>query len=113
MGLKNMIFADIHCHALYGVDDGARDEAMMQKMLDAQYVDGVRYLCFTPHYHPGYYGYNEIGTEAAFNRAVEYCKKYPNLQLSLSNELHYAPECLSWIKTKTCRKISSTKYILV
>ena len=108
-----MTFADIHCHTLCGVDDGARDEETMQKMLDAQYEDGIRYLCFTPHYHPGYYGHNEERVDRAFALAVEYCKKYPDLQLLLANELHYAPECLSWIKAKTCRRVGRTRCILI
>lgn len=107
------IFADIHCHALYGVDDGAKDEATMQKMLDAEYEDGVRYLCFTPHYHPGYYGSNEGRAEQAFSRAVEYCAKYPDLRLLLANELHYAPECISWLKAKLGRRVGHTRYVLV
>lgn len=107
------IFADIHCHALCEVDDGAKDEAMMQQMLDAEYADGVRYLCFTPHYHPGYYGYNEVRAEQVFARAVEYCAKYPDMRLLLANELHYTPECVSWLKAKLCRRVGHTRYVLV
>ena len=29
---------DIHCHTLFGVDDGATDEATMKSMLDAAYT---------------------------------------------------------------------------
>lgn len=108
-----MTFADIHCHTLWGVDDGAKDAESMQKMLDAQYEEGVRYLCFTPHYHPGYYGHNEERAERAFAEAVSYCEKYPDLRLLLANELHYAPECLSWIKGKTCRRLGQTRCVLI
>ena len=108
-----MTFADIHCHVLCDVDDGAKDEEMMQKLLDAEYSEGVRYLCFTPHYHPGYYGYNEAQSQRSFDSAVEYCAKYPDMQLLLANELHYAPECLSWLKEKICRRIGRTRFVLV
>lgn len=111
--MTDRVFADIHCHALCAVDDGAKDEATMQKMLDAEYEDGVRYLCLTPHYHPGYYGSNEEQAERAFSRAVEYCKKYPDLHLLLANELHYAPECISWLKEKRCRRVGHTRCVLV
>ncbi|MBQ8311398.1 MAG: hypothetical protein IJX80_10350 [Clostridia bacterium] len=108
-----MTFADIHCHALYNVDDGASTPEMMEQMLDAEYAEGVRYLCFTPHYHPGYYGYNEIRAEEAFARAVAYCEKYPDMQLMLANELHYSPECLTWVKNKTCRRLGKKRCVLV
>ncbi|MBQ8719918.1 MAG: hypothetical protein IJY65_02675 [Clostridia bacterium] len=107
-------FADIHCHALFGVDDGAKSVELMQEMIDKEYEEGVRYLCFTPHYHPGYYGHNEERSESAFSIAVEYCKeKYPNMQLSLANELHFGPEAISWIKEKACRTVAGTRFILV
>jgi protein-tyrosine phosphatase len=106
-------FADIHCHALFGSDDGAKSAEMMQEMIDKEYEEGVRYLCFTPHYHPGYYGYNEERTESAFALALEYCKKYPDMKLSLANELHYGPEAISWMKEKACRTVSNTRFVLV
>ena len=106
-------FADIHCHALCHLDDGAKDMEMTKAMIDAEYQDGVRYLCFTPHYHPGYYGPNEERAAQAFVEAEEYAKRYPDLQLALANELHYAPECLSWIKEGLCRRMGNTRYILV
>lgn len=53
-----MTYSDMHIHALYGVDDGAKTEEMMLAMVDAEYQDGVRFFCLTPHYHPGYFGDN-------------------------------------------------------
>ena len=53
-----MEYTDLHIHALFGVDDGAKNEADMRAMVDAAYADGVRTLCVTPHYHPGYFGEN-------------------------------------------------------
>ena len=106
-------FADIHCHALCHVDDGAKDMELTRAMIDAEYRDGVRYLCFTPHYHPGYYGLNEERAAHCFAAAVEYAKRYPDLQLALANELHYAPECLAWIREGLCRRMGNTRCILV
>ena len=63
-----MFFTDIHIHALYGVDDGAKTEAEMQAIVDASYADGIRTLCVTPHFHPGYFGDNENHAETAYQR---------------------------------------------
>ncbi len=47
-----MNYADMHCHMLYGVDDGAQDRETSRAVLDAAYADGTRTICFTPHCHP-------------------------------------------------------------
>jgi len=47
-------FSDLHMHALFGVDDGPKTEDDMYAVLDAAYADGTRYMCLTPHFHPGY-----------------------------------------------------------
>ncbi len=40
---------DIHCHLLPGVDDGAKDTAQCQAMLDAAFAAGIRHIIATPH----------------------------------------------------------------
>ncbi len=109
-----MIFADIHCHALYGVDDGAPDAAHMCAMLDAAYADGVRFLCLTPHCHPGYYGDNRGGVARAFSELVSYAAQhYPDLTLALGNELHYAATATEWLRSGVCRTMNGTHFVLV
>ena len=58
-----MDFADMHIHALYGVDDGADTKEKMLSMVEASYNDGVRLMCFTPHFHLGYFGDNSEASE--------------------------------------------------
>lgn len=41
--------ADIHCHVLPYVDDGAQQKQESMKLLRMQYKQGVRTICFTPH----------------------------------------------------------------
>lgn len=41
--------ADIHCHLLPYVDDGAQHKQESLKLLKMQYKQGVRTICFTPH----------------------------------------------------------------
>ena len=40
---------DIHCHIIPGVDDGAKDLAMAEKMLAAAAADGIDTIICTPH----------------------------------------------------------------
>lgn len=109
-----MMFADVHMHALYGVDDGAKTEEDMRAIIDCAYEDGARFICFTPHFHPGYYGNNKDAAEKAFSIASEYVKsKYSDLRLALGNELHYAPGCESWIAEGMFKTMNGTRLLLV
>ncbi len=109
-----MEFADIHIHALYGVDDGSKNEKETTQMLDAIYADGVRYLCFTPHFHPGYFGDNYEQINQAYHKIRSYAnQRYPDLQLFLGNELRYDKGSISWLKEGHCRTMNHTRYVLV
>lgn len=109
-----MPFVDIHIHALFGVDDGAKTEAEMRAMVDASYADGVRILCVTPHYHPGYFRNSNANIDTAYSVLTEYVrKKYPDLELYLGNELRYSRDCVSWLRSGQCHTLNGSRYILV
>lgn len=109
-----MIFCDVHNHLLYSVDDGAKDKEMMLEMIHRSYTEGVRYICLTPHYHPGYYGRNKDKSDQRFAELAELCReKYPDLTLALGNELHYAKEFSDWMKSGECRTMAGGRYLLV
>ena len=111
---KPFHFADIHNHMLFGADDGAKTEQEMQQMIDAAYTDGVRHLCFTPHYHPGYFGEHQKQIKAAFEKAEQYVvKQYPDLMLYLGNELRYERSCVDWLEQERCQTLNNTNYLLV
>lgn len=109
-----MSFADIHIHALYGIDDGAQDASHMQKMIDLAYQDGTRYLCLTPHFHPGYYGKNREKADRAFSELLDYVTtQYSDLHLAQGNELYYAQGGEEWLQDGSCRTLNKTNYVLV
>lgn len=108
-----MFYTDIHSHMLCGVDDGPENETVMQEMLDAAYRDGTRVLCLTPHYQPLYYGENKQASQDAFRRLSLYAgEKYPDMELSLANELGYYTDCLPAVARGECRLIGG-KYLLM
>lgn len=109
-----MAFTDMHIHLLFGADDGAGTEAEMYALLDASYADGVRTLCCTPHFHPGYFGDNRKQIEEAFSRLACYTQdNYSDLKLYLGNELRYSRNCLDWLNAGDCRTLGGTHYVLV
>lgn len=109
-----MKFADIHNHALYGVDDGPKSEKEMYALIDSIYKDNIRHLCLTPHFHPGYFGENSGRAIRSFEKLKKYVNdKYPDLGLYIGNELRYNRGCESWIKDGRCNTVNSTQYVLI
>lgn len=109
-----MTFTDMHIHALSGVDDGAQTTEKMMAMIDKSYADGVRRICLTPHFHPGYFGDNREAAELSYRRLCkEAAQRWPDLRLGLGNELRYDDGCISWLKDGVCRTMNGTDYVLV
>lgn len=111
---------DIHCHSLSNIDDGANNESIMKSMLDIAYNDGIKTLCFTPHFKIFEFRdiedvkdyQNEINK--SFVLAVEYAKeKYPDMQLFLGNEIMYHNEIFDSLANNDCRSLNDSSYILV
>ena len=108
------VFADLHLHALYDVDDGARTQENMLRMLDAEYHDGVRLLCLTPHYHPGFFGDNREAVQKRFIelQGKEASRRWPGMRITLGNELRYDQNSVSWLENGLCNTMNGTRYIL-
>ena len=104
---------DIHCHALFGVDDGASDEATMCEMLRMAYLDGTRTMCFTPHCSFEHMPSAE-DVAKAFARAEDYCRaQLPEMKLFLGDELTYRFGSAGLLAEKKCRTIADSRYVLV
>ena len=109
-----MSFADIHNHMLYGVDDGAKTPEETRALIDAAYADGVRHLCFTPHYHPAYFGEHQEEIAAGFRMASAYAaSRYLDLSLYLGNELRYERSCMEWLEQGRYKTLNGSQFLLV
>lgn len=81
--------ADLHNHTLYGLDDGAADEACALQMLDISYAQGVRAMCLTPHGDTMRFPYEKEKLLAHFEALSAHCReRYPDLVLFLGNEIY-------------------------
>lgn len=113
-------FVDLHCHALFHVDDGAEDEDVMKNMLDIAYSNGTRYICFTPHFKIYEFNdedemYEQIDRlNRRFRVACRYVEeKYPDLKLYLGNEIMYHDEASESLFSKRCCFLNSSSYALI
>ncbi|MBQ7352816.1 MAG: PHP domain-containing protein [Clostridia bacterium] len=113
-------FVDLHCHTLYEIDDGAKSIEVSKEMLKLAYDDGIRTICFTPHFKIHHFSddkaiesyNNKINRN--FNSLVEFAKDtYPDLMLILGNEVLFHADICESLASKKCKLIGETKYILV
>ena len=107
-------FFDMHSHMLCGVDDGAGSSEEMFAMLEMAYEDGIRAICFTPHYSPYLFGDTQASSAKAFGEMRAYAaEKHPDMRLFLGHELGYHHGCLEALESGKCRTIANTRYVLV
>jgi len=81
-----MGYVDLHSHVLYGLDDGAPDEATAIAMLDGLAALGISEQCATPHQKANQYLPAWDRVEATF-AALETARKpsHPTLRLAAEN----------------------------
>jgi len=113
-------FIDLHCHALCGIDDGARNQEAMFKMLDIAYLDGIRTICFTPHFKIYWFKSDEEIAKysekinKSFEIACDYVKnKYSDMELLLGNEIMYFNDIFDCLSLKKCNSLAGSSYVLV
>ena len=113
-------FIDLHCHALYGIDDGAKSIEISKEMLKLAYNDGIRTICFTPHFKMHHFSndedikiYNDR-INRHYSSIFNFSKDtYPDLTLILGNEILFHADVCESLALKKCNSIGKTKYILV
>lgn len=78
---------DIHCHLLYGVDDGAKTIEESVAMLEAAKEQGISAMILTPHYRHGMFAYPKEEIEEHFRILEPYAQKL-GIYLALGTEYH-------------------------
>lgn len=107
--------ADLHNHSLFGLDDGADSYETMCRMIDISYGDGVRCICFTPHYlNIGERDCTPADIRAALCKAKEYCaEKMPDMRLFCGSEVTYHFDCVDALEEGRIVTIADSRYVLV
>lgn len=102
---------DIHTHILPGIDDGAIDIDTARKMLEAEYVQGVRTVVFTPHYYS-----KKSPAEFLKQRQESFdsIKAYipSDMDVRLGTEVHFTSFVMPSPETLERFAIAGTRYIL-
>lgn len=104
---------DLHCHILPGLDDGAKDEYEMIKMVQIAYKEGIRTMIATPHYHP-YRGCADAETIARdFGKAYRLVKRFcPEMDIYEGNEIYYQSDVVKKLKEGEILTLANSQYAL-
>lgn len=109
----NMFF-DLHCHALPGVDDGAKDTETALKMLETAYNDGIRHVCLTPHCNPYSNCRNQLNIHEKYEEFLSAVASAGiQIELSLGSEIMYYNDFYRDIENGTCCTMCNSKYVLL
>ena len=104
---------DLHCHILFGVDDGARSEEQMYELIKLEHSFGVRHLCFTPHYNPALFKPNPFQIAESFKLAQRFvAENLPDMHVYLGNEVFMRPDTVERLRDGSCRPLGGSNVVL-
>ena len=101
---------DIHCHLVYGVDDGAESiDATIEMLKEAKKV-GFTDIILTPHYS----NYFHVPADEIQARIDEIKNKSTDLGLNLyhGNEIYISSHLMEDIKNKETVTLNNSRYVL-
>lgn len=102
---------DIHCHLLYGVDDGAKTIEESVAMLEEAKRQGVVGMILTPHYRHGMFAYPKEEIEEHFRLLVPYAGKL-QMYLALGTEYHVNSQIVESLDRRRCKTLAGSRYVL-
>ena len=105
---------DIHSHTLPGVDDGAVDFEMAEKMLRLASSDGTRHIIMTPHYCSGKFECDTAFIQSQFENLCHMTKQIlPDMNLYLGQELYYSNDLTDLLWDGKIKTLADSSYILI
>jgi protein-tyrosine phosphatase len=102
---------DIHCHLLYGVDDGAQTFEQSVAMMRAAREQGVEIIILTPHYRHGMFAYPQETIWEHYTSLGPIAKELGML-LALGTEYHMDTNIIESLERGRCRTLGGSRYVL-
>lgn len=104
---------DLHCHLLYGVDDGSKSFDQTKELLDQAYQSGITDIMFTPHYiTDSRFASNKKNNLSIFEPIRKYAKEQYNINVFLGNEVFVCENMLSLYKSGEISTLNNSRYLL-
>lgn len=112
--MSNNYLFDIHCHILYGVDDGAKTLEQSDKMLSIAYSQGIRKIILTPHFNKRIWDVDDETVKARYAQLVQLVRdKYQGMELYLGCEVFYHGNTLEELEKGVIPTMAGSRYVLV
>ena len=106
--------ADIHCHVLPYVDDGAEHSAEMEELLVSSAKQNVRVLCLTPHFRSGMFTSEDEAVLRRFEQAKAFVEEQDlPLKLYLGREYYCDKEFLERLEAGKILPMGGGKTLLM
>ena len=107
-------YFDMHCHILFGVDDGPESISDAQTMLQQEYDSGVRTIYLTPHYRENMFECPPDIRMRNFEQLKAWAEQnLPGLTLKLGCELHIHMDVVQQIKDGKCLTLGNSDFVLL
>ncbi len=105
---------DMHCHILPGIDDGAKDEYDMMKMVRIAYNEGIRTIVATPHFHPYRGSADSEAVMRIFGKTYSLIRHYfPDMDVYEGCEIYYQSDIVNKIKNGELLTMAGSNYVLI
>lgn len=106
---------DIHCHIMYGIDDGSKSLEQSIEILKNAYSNGITDIVLTPHYiNKSEYNCDNKKKKKILDELIgELKKENIDINLYLGNEVMIDPDVSKLIANNKISTINNTKYVLV
>ncbi|MCD8149551.1 MAG: capsular biosynthesis protein [Clostridiales bacterium] len=102
---------DVHCHLLYGVDDGARTFEESCRMLAEAKRQGIHAIILTPHYRHGMFPYDTEVVLRHYMKVRQYAADI-GIRAYLGTEYHMDRRCAENLKRGRCLSLANSAYVL-
>jgi len=105
---------DVHCHVLFGLDDGAKSAGQAFCMLKTAYEEGIRGMILTPHYNMSHLSYTREEVEENLGILCGMIKEENlKMKLFLGNEVMYSAGVEEHLTDGKIMTMAGSRYVLV
>lgn len=102
---------DIHCHLLFGVDDGPETMEESARMLRYAKEQGIRRIIATSHYRHGMFSHSKERIEASLNQLLPVAKSL-GIELGVGTEYHVNSSVVAAMEQGKCFTLAGSRYVL-
>lgn len=106
---------DIHCHIMYGIDDGSKSLEMSKEILKEAYNSGITDIFLTPHYieNSKYVTNNKDKNKILKILQKELKQDGIDINLYIGNEIFIFDKIDEYVKNNEIAPLNNSEYLLI